>query len=85
MWQDARAVYDAGRVRVTEVRASDFLGAGAVSPFTIMVGAAVLTGSPVSYPGDLDAQPSVGTRRTRSVRPSATRSARAASGRSECR
>ncbi|WP_226874277.1 NAD-dependent epimerase/dehydratase family protein [Microbispora sitophila] len=55
MWQDAQAAYDAGRVRVTEVRASDFLGAGAVSPFTIMVGAAVLTGSPVSYPGDLDA------------------------------
>jgi nucleoside-diphosphate-sugar epimerase len=55
MWQDARAAHDAGRVRVTEVRASDFLGAGAYSPFTLMVGAQVLAGSPVSYPGDLDA------------------------------
>jgi nucleoside-diphosphate-sugar epimerase len=53
MWQDARAA--GGSVRVTEVRASDFLGAGAYSPFTIMVGAQVLAGSPASYPGDLDA------------------------------
>ncbi|WP_067863468.1 NAD-dependent epimerase/dehydratase family protein [Nocardia shimofusensis] len=55
MWNDARAAYDAGRVRVTEVRAGDFLGAGAYSPFTLMVGAHVLAGSPASYPGDLDA------------------------------
>ncbi|WP_345046242.1 NAD-dependent epimerase/dehydratase family protein [Streptomyces rameus] len=55
MWQDARAAHDAGRVRVTEVRASDFLGAGAYSPFTLMVGAQVLAGAPASYPGDLDA------------------------------
>ncbi|MEI5097993.1 NAD-dependent epimerase/dehydratase family protein [Streptomyces sp. PmtG] len=55
MWQDARAAHDAGRVRVTEVRASDFLGAGAYSPFTLMVGAQVLAGSPASYPGDPDA------------------------------
>lgn len=55
MWQDARAAHDAGRVRVTEVRATDFLGAGAYSPFTLMVGVQVLTGAPVSYPGDLDA------------------------------
>ncbi|GFJ87677.1 hypothetical protein [Phytohabitans rumicis] len=40
---------------MTEVRASDFLGAGVYSPFTLMVGAQVLAGSPVSYPGDLDA------------------------------
>ncbi|RKE22303.1 NAD-dependent epimerase/dehydratase family protein [Streptomyces sp. TLI_171] len=55
MWADALAAHRAGRVRVTEVRASDFLGAGAVSPFTLLVGAAVLTGQPVAYPGDLDA------------------------------
>ncbi|MGW2161065.1 NAD-dependent epimerase/dehydratase family protein [Nonomuraea sp. NPDC001699] len=55
MWHDALAAHQAGRVRVTEVRASDFLGAGAYSPFTIMVGAQVLAGAPVSYPGDLDA------------------------------
>ncbi|MEU1288302.1 NAD-dependent epimerase/dehydratase family protein [Kitasatospora sp. NPDC005856] len=55
MWHDAEVAYRAGRVRVTEVRASDYLGKGAVSPFTLMVGAQVLAGSPVSYPGDLDA------------------------------
>ncbi len=55
MWRDARAAHDAGRVRVTEVRANDYLGAGAYSPFTLMVGAQVLAGVPVSYPGDLDA------------------------------
>ncbi|WP_240969799.1 NAD-dependent epimerase/dehydratase family protein [Actinacidiphila epipremni] len=32
MWQAALAAHEAGRVRVTEVRASDFLGAGAYSP-----------------------------------------------------
>ncbi|WP_457034110.1 NAD-dependent epimerase/dehydratase family protein [Kitasatospora sp. P5_F3] len=55
MWHDALAAHEAGRVRVTEVRAGDFLGVGAYSPFTLMVGAQVLAGSPVSYPGDLDA------------------------------
>ena len=55
MWCDARVAHEAGRVRVTEVRASDYLGAAAYSPFTLMVGAQVLTGAPASYPGDLDA------------------------------
>ncbi|GAA4621919.1 NAD-dependent epimerase/dehydratase family protein [Actinoallomurus vinaceus] len=55
LWHDARAAHEAGRVRVTEVRAYDYLGAGALSPFTIMVGAQVLSGEPVFYPGDLDA------------------------------
>ncbi|MER5933557.1 NAD-dependent epimerase/dehydratase family protein [Streptomyces sp. NPDC002054] len=55
MWHDARAAHEAGRVRVTEVRANDYLGAGAYSPFTLMVGAQVLAGAPVAYPGDLDA------------------------------
>lgn len=55
MWLDARAAHEAGRVRVTEVRANDYLGAGAYSPFTLMVGAQVLAGSPAAYPGDLDA------------------------------
>ncbi|WP_406376223.1 NAD-dependent epimerase/dehydratase family protein [Streptomyces sp. NBC_00647] len=55
MWHDALGAHEEGRVRVTEVRASDYLGAGAYSPFTLMVGAQVLTGAPVSYPGDLDA------------------------------
>ncbi|MEJ8644754.1 NAD-dependent epimerase/dehydratase family protein [Streptomyces sp. MS1.HAVA.3] len=32
MWEEALAAHRAGRVRVAEVRASDFLGAGALSP-----------------------------------------------------
>jgi nucleoside-diphosphate-sugar epimerase len=55
MWEDALAAHEAGRVRVTEVRAGDFLGAGAVSPFTLMIGASVLAGEPAAFPGDLDA------------------------------
>ncbi|MGN9788178.1 NAD-dependent epimerase/dehydratase family protein [Nonomuraea sp. ZG12] len=55
MWHDARAAHEAGRVRVTEVRAGDFLGAGAYSPFTLMIGPQVLAGAPAAYPGDLDA------------------------------
>ncbi|MFJ3922609.1 NAD-dependent epimerase/dehydratase family protein [Streptomyces sp. NPDC090022] len=55
MWEEALAAHDAGRVRVTEVRAADLLGAGALSPFTLMVGAQVLAGAPAAYPGDLDA------------------------------
>ncbi|GHB85482.1 NAD-dependent epimerase [Streptomyces cirratus] len=55
MWHDALAAQEKGRVRVTEVRASDYLGAVAYSPFTLMVGAQVLRGGPASYPGDLDA------------------------------
>ena len=34
MWHDAHAAHEEGRVRVTEVRAGAFLGAGAYSPFT---------------------------------------------------
>lgn len=54
MWQDALAAHEAGRVRATEVRAADYVGAGATSPFTLMV-PAVLAGAPAVYPGDLDA------------------------------
>lgn len=56
MWQEALAAHEAGRVRVTEIRASDFLGAGAYSPFTLMVGTQVLSGTAASYPGDIDAE-----------------------------
>ncbi|CAO5227420.1 NAD-dependent epimerase/dehydratase family protein [Frankia sp. AgKG'84/4] len=55
MWADALAAHDAGRVRVTEVRASDFLGAGVASLFCLLVAPAVLAGQPGAYPGDLDA------------------------------
>jgi nucleoside-diphosphate-sugar epimerase len=55
MWTDARALNDAGRVRATEVRANDFLGVGAYSPYTLLVAAPVLAGTPAAFPGDLDA------------------------------
>jgi len=55
MWEDALAAHRAGRVRVTEVRASDLLGARAASVFGFVVLPAVLAGDVVRYPGDLDA------------------------------
>ncbi|MFD0275428.1 NAD-dependent epimerase/dehydratase family protein [Kitasatospora sp. NPDC127111] len=55
LWSDALAAHRAGRVRATEVRASDFLGAGAGSPFHLMVAPAVVAGDPAGYPADLDA------------------------------
>jgi nucleoside-diphosphate-sugar epimerase len=55
MWTDALASHHAGRVRVAEVRPSDYLGEGAVSIFTLLVASQILTGEPVHYPGDLDA------------------------------
>jgi nucleoside-diphosphate-sugar epimerase len=55
MWLDAIAAHEAGRVRVTEVRASDFLGAGALSLYALMAVPPVLAGQPVSFPADLDA------------------------------
>ncbi|HEX2312920.1 MAG TPA: NAD-dependent epimerase/dehydratase family protein [Thermomonospora sp.] len=53
MWLDALAAYEAGRVRVTEVRASDFLGAGAGSVFNFLVTQPVLAGEPAVYPGSV--------------------------------
>lgn len=44
MWREAEAAHRAGRVRVTEVRAGQFLGAGAVSVFSLMVQSNVLSG-----------------------------------------
>jgi nucleoside-diphosphate-sugar epimerase len=56
MYLDAKAANDAGRVRVTEVRAHDFLGPGAVSYYTLTVQPAVLAGQPAAFfPADLDA------------------------------
>ena len=51
MWEEALA----SRARVTEVRASDYLGRGAASLFTLMIVPRVLRGEPASFPGDLDA------------------------------
>ncbi|MFJ8744622.1 NAD-dependent epimerase/dehydratase family protein [Embleya sp. NPDC127516] len=55
MWTNALAAHDAGRVLVTEVRASDFLGAGAGSLYNFLVVPQVLAGTPAAIPGDLDA------------------------------
>lgn len=55
VWMQAKAAHDAGRVRVTEVRASDFIGRGAMSVFTIMVAPKVLAGKTALFPADLDA------------------------------
>jgi nucleoside-diphosphate-sugar epimerase len=41
-------------VRVTEVRASDYLGHGAVTYFSLFVLPGVLRGEPARFPGDLD-------------------------------
>ncbi|MET7701826.1 NAD-dependent epimerase/dehydratase family protein [Streptomyces sp. NPDC005485] len=55
IWQEALAAHRAGRVRVTAVRASDFIGVGASSVFTLAVAPKVLAGKPALVPGDLDA------------------------------
>ncbi|MHB9863602.1 NAD-dependent epimerase/dehydratase family protein [Streptomyces sp. YIM S03343] len=55
MWQAALAAAQAGRVRVSEVRASDFIGPGAQSFFTVAVAPGVLAGRRVLVPADLDA------------------------------
>lgn len=55
MWQDALAAHRAGRVRATEVRGSDYLGAGAQSALTVLVVPRVLAGRRAVVPADLDA------------------------------
>lgn len=57
MWEDALAAHDAGRVRVTEARASDYLGPTAPesSGLLPMYAAATLKGRPATVFGDPDA------------------------------
>ncbi|WP_410566216.1 NAD-dependent epimerase/dehydratase family protein [Amycolatopsis sp. cmx-4-61] len=55
MWLDALAAHEAGRARVTEVRAAGFLGAGPVGAYAAFVLGPVLAGETASFPGDLDA------------------------------
>jgi len=52
MWQ--RAVRS--RIPAVEVRASDYVGAGVVSPFSLLVMPSLLRGLPIRWPGDADAQ-----------------------------
>jgi nucleoside-diphosphate-sugar epimerase len=54
-WIAAKAAHDSGRVRVTEVRASDFIGRGALSVFTIMVAPKILANKTALFPADLEA------------------------------
>ncbi|WP_109528602.1 MULTISPECIES: NAD-dependent epimerase/dehydratase family protein [Nocardia] len=54
MWHEAEAAHRAGRVRVTEVRAGQFLGAGAVSVFSLMVQSNVLSGRLALVPQAVD-------------------------------
>jgi nucleoside-diphosphate-sugar epimerase len=55
MWLDALAAHEAGRVRATEIRASDFIGTGAKTMFSEVVLPAVRQGRAVWVPADLDA------------------------------
>jgi nucleoside-diphosphate-sugar epimerase len=53
MWFDALAAHEAGRVRATEVRASDFVGTGAKTMFSEVVLPAVREGRAAWVPADL--------------------------------
>ncbi|TCO22312.1 nucleoside-diphosphate-sugar epimerase [Kribbella steppae] len=55
LWEDALAAHEAGRIRTAEVRGSDYLGAHAVSPFSVMVLPKVIAGGRGTAPADLDA------------------------------
>ncbi len=54
MWRQARAAHEAGRVRVTEARASDFLGPDTKSLFTTMILPRIRRGRPAAVPANLD-------------------------------
>ncbi|WP_214409895.1 NAD-dependent epimerase/dehydratase family protein [Sphaerisporangium fuscum] len=54
MWEEALAAHEAGRVRVTEVRAGQFVGPGAASVFTLMVQPRVLAGELALVAGHVD-------------------------------
>ncbi|WP_326797827.1 NAD-dependent epimerase [Streptomyces sp. NBC_01808] len=54
VWEEAAAEAAASGVRVTEVRAGQFYGAGAYSVFSLMVQGQVLGGTPVLVPQPLD-------------------------------
>ncbi|MFG2821370.1 NAD-dependent epimerase/dehydratase family protein [Kitasatospora sp. NPDC048365] len=55
MWQDAEELHRAGRIRATEVRSSDYLGAGAVGMLDNRAFKRVLAGKSVQVLGDPDA------------------------------
>ena len=55
VWNEALEAHRAGRIRTAEVRGSDYVGAGAVTPLTLLVLPKVLAGQRASIPADLDA------------------------------
>jgi nucleoside-diphosphate-sugar epimerase len=55
MWRDALAAHEAGRVRVVEARASDFIGVGGDSLLTTVVLSRVVRGRRAVVPAALDA------------------------------
>jgi nucleoside-diphosphate-sugar epimerase len=55
IWNEALAAHRAGRIRTAEVRGSDYLGAGAVTPLSVLVLPKVLAGKRAAVPADLDA------------------------------
>ncbi|MFG3338298.1 NAD-dependent epimerase/dehydratase family protein [Glycomyces sp. NPDC048151] len=55
MWHEAKAAHDAGRVRATELRAGQFLGAGAVAAFAWLTAPKVVAGELALVDGDPDA------------------------------
>ena len=56
MWEDAIAAHRAGRIRYTEVRGSDYLGARAQSHFTPSVLKALLAGKTARFLGKPDVE-----------------------------
>ncbi|MFB6849308.1 NAD-dependent epimerase/dehydratase family protein [Streptomyces sp. NPDC056373] len=55
LWRQAKNAHDEGRLRVTEVRAGQYLGPGAVSAFTVLVAPRVREGELVLLHGNPDA------------------------------
>ncbi|MBK7780758.1 MAG: NAD-dependent epimerase/dehydratase family protein [Ardenticatenia bacterium] len=54
MWQDAKAANDAGRIRATEVRGSDYICAGSASQFGDRGMPRILKGKSAQLLGDID-------------------------------
>lgn len=54
MWLEAKALHDAGRIRATEVRGSDYVCAGEQSRVGSRVLSKILAGKPAQVLGDID-------------------------------
>jgi nucleoside-diphosphate-sugar epimerase len=54
MWLDAKALHDAGRIKATEVRGSDYVCAGEQSRVGTRVLPKIIAGKPAQVLGDID-------------------------------